>query len=134
LNEISNNHEECKNISFIVESKKDLVFLKDYLSFYKKYLPRKNIKIFASPEIEIKDSLKISDFLVEENTKIYFSRDYPIDKFFNELIYTKNIEIGFLDKINVLVSSTDFLNHCSDDSNTSSKLILFTFRHFSHYQ
>jgi hypothetical protein len=111
LNEISNIREECKNISFIVEVKKDIALLQKYLAFYKKYLPKKNIKIFASPEMKINGSLNIKDFVVEENTKIYFSKDYPIDKYFNELILIRNIEIGFLDKINVLVSSTQYPNY-----------------------
>ena len=108
LNEISVENKECKNISFIVGGKNDIVFLQDYLAFYKKYFPGKNIKIFASPALEIKGSLNISDFLVEENTKIFIPNEYPIDRFFNELIYTRNIEIGILDKINVLVSSTQY--------------------------
>jgi glycosyltransferase involved in cell wall biosynthesis len=108
LNEISGKNKECKNISFIVGGKNDIVFLQDYLAFYKKYFPGKNIKIFASPALKIKGSLNISDFLVEENTKIFVPKEYPIDGFFNELIYTGNIEIGILDKINVLVSSTQY--------------------------
>ena len=108
LNKISRENKECKNISFIVGGKNDIVFLQDYLAFYKKYFPGKNIKIFASPALEIKGSLNISDFLVEENTKIFIPNEYPIDGFFNELIYTGNIEIGILDKINVLVSSTQY--------------------------
>jgi hypothetical protein len=111
LNEISGENKECKNISFIVETKKDIVFLQDYLVFYKKYFPGKNINIFASPALEIKGSLNISNFIVEKNTKIYFPKDYPIDKYFNELIFTRNIEICFLDKINVLVSSTQYPNY-----------------------
>ena len=108
LNEISGENKECKNISFIVGGKNDIVFLQDYLAFYKKYFPGKNIKIFANPALKIKGSLNISDFLVEENTKIFLPNEYPIDGFFNELIYTVNIEIGILDKINVLVSSTQY--------------------------
>jgi hypothetical protein len=108
LNEISGENKECKNISFIVGGKNDIKFLQDYIAFYKKYFPEKNIKIFASPALKIKGSLNISDFLVEENTKIFIPNEYPIDGFFNELIYTNNIEIGILDKINVLVSSTQY--------------------------
>lgn len=108
LNEISGENKECKNISFIVGGKNDIVFLQDYLAFYKKYFPGKNIKIFASPALEIRGSLNISNFLVEKNTKIFIPNEYPIDGFFNELIFTRNIEIGFLDKINVLVSSTQY--------------------------
>jgi len=108
LNEISGENKECKNISFIVGEKKDIVFLQDYLAFYKKYFPGKNIKIFASSALEIGGSLNISNFLVEENTKIFIPNEYPIDGFFNELIYTRNIEIGFLDKISVLISSTQY--------------------------
>ncbi len=108
LNEVSNDHKECRNISFIVEEKNDLVFLQDYLVFYKKYFPMKNIKVFANSELKIKDSIDIGNFVVEKDTKIYFSRKFPIDIFFNELIYTQNVEIGFLDKINVLVASTQY--------------------------
>lgn len=108
LNEVSGENRECKNISFIVENNEDIIFLQDYLNFYKKYKPGKNIKIFANHKLRINGSINISEFIIEENTKIYFSKDYPIDKNFNELIYTENIEIGFLDKINVLVSSTQY--------------------------
>jgi hypothetical protein len=108
LNEISEENKECKNISFIIGGKNDIKSLQDYLAFYKKYFPGKNIKIFASPALEIKGSLNISDFIVEENTKIFIPNEYPIDGFFNALIYTGNIEIGILDKINVLVSSTQY--------------------------
>jgi hypothetical protein len=108
LNEISGENKECKNISFIVKEKDDIKFLEDYLVFYKKYFPEKNIKIFASPELKILGSLNISDFKVEENTKIFISKKYPIDEYFNKIIYTKNIEIAFLDKINILVSSTQY--------------------------
>ena len=111
LNDISNIREECKNISFIVEVKKDIVLLQKYLAFYKKYFSEKNIKIFASPEMKINGSLNIKDFVVEENTKIYFPKNYQIDKYFNELIFTRDIEIGFLDKINILVSSTQYPNY-----------------------
>jgi hypothetical protein len=108
LNEISNDHKECENISFIVDKKKDIIFLQNYITFYKKYFPNKNIKIFANQDLKIKDSLNISDFKIEKNTKIFFPKDYIIDRFFYELIYTQNIEIGFLDKINVLVASTQY--------------------------
>ena len=108
LNEISSDNKECKNITFIVEKKKDLVFLQDYLVFYKKYFPGKNIKIFASPGLKISGSMNIGNFVVEENTKILLPKDYQIDAFFYELILLKNIEIGILDKINVLVASTQY--------------------------
>jgi hypothetical protein len=108
LNEISNYFKECKNLCFVVQNKKDIIYLENYLVFYKKYFPNKPIKIFASPILKIKDSLDINLFFVEENTKIFFPREYPINKFFNELIFAKNIEIGFLDKINVLVASTQY--------------------------
>ena len=111
LNEISGENKECKNISFIVKEKNNIKFLEDYLVFYKKYFPEKNIKIFASPELKILGSLNISDFKVEENTKIFISKEYQIDEYFNKIIYTKNIEIAFLDKINVLVSSTQYPNY-----------------------
>jgi glycosyltransferase involved in cell wall biosynthesis len=68
----------------------------------------KNIRVFANSELKIKDSIDISNFVVEKDTKIYFSRKFPIDIFFNELIYIQNVEIGFLDKINVLVASTQY--------------------------
>jgi len=108
LNEISIDQNECKNISFIIEEKNDLVFLNNYFVFYKKYFPKKNIRVFANPELEIKESFNISDFKVEENTKIFFPINYKIERFFNELIYTYNIEIGFLNKINILVASTQY--------------------------
>ena len=108
LNEISSDHKECKNISFIIENKKNIVFLQDYLVFYKKYFPGKNIKIFASSRLKIKDSLNIENFVVEENTKIFFPREYSLDRFFDNLIFIRNIEIAFLDKINVLVASTQY--------------------------
>jgi hypothetical protein len=108
LNEISKELNECKNICFVVQKKKEIVYLQNYLVFYKKYFPNKNIKIYASPVLKIKDSLDINSFYVEENTKIFLPREYPINKFFNELIFAKNIEISFLDKINVLVASTQY--------------------------
>lgn len=108
MNEISSDHKECKNISFIIENKKDIVFLQDYLVFYKKYFPGKNIKIFASSRLKIKDSLNIENFVADESTKIFFPREYSLDKFFNDLIFIRNIEIAFLDKINVLVASTQY--------------------------
>jgi hypothetical protein len=108
LNEILNNHKECKKLCFVVQNKKDIDYLQNYLVFYKKYFPNKNIKIFASPVLKIKDSLDINSFFIEENTKIFFPVEYQIDRFFNELIFAKNIEIGFLDKINVLVASTQY--------------------------
>lgn len=108
LNEISINRAENKNITFIVSEKNDIKFLENYIVFYKKYFPNKNIKIFGNPELKIQGSLNISDFSVEENTKLFISKEYPIDKIFNNLLYTSNIEIGFIDKINVLVSSTQY--------------------------
>jgi len=108
LNEISYEHKECNNISFLIEKKKDIIFLQNYLVFYKKYFPEKNIKIFASPVLKIKNSIDISSFLIEENTKIFFPVEYQIDKYFNDLIFIKNIEITVLDKINVLVASTQY--------------------------
>jgi hypothetical protein len=108
LNEVSNNHKECKNLCFVVQKKKDIVYLQNYLVFYKKYFPDKTIKIFASPVLKIKDSFDIKTLFIEENTKYFFSNEYPINIFFNELIFAKNIEIGFLDKINVLVTSTQY--------------------------
>ena len=107
-NEVSNEHKECKNISFILGEKNDSVFLQDYIRFYNKYFPCKNIRVFANSELKIKDSIDIGNFVVEKDTKIFFSREYPIDRIFNELIYTQNIEIGFLDKINILVASTQY--------------------------
>ena len=38
-NEVSNEHKECKNISFILGEKNDSVFLQDYIRFYNKYRP-----------------------------------------------------------------------------------------------
>jgi hypothetical protein len=108
LNEVSNERKECKNISFIIENKKDIIFLQNYLIFYKKYFPGKNIKIFASPILKIKDSLDINTFFIEKNTKIFFPREYPINNFFNDLIFIKNIEVAILDKINILVASTQY--------------------------
>ena len=108
LNEISYEHKECNNISFLIEKKKDIIFLQNYLVFYNKYFPEKNIKIFASPVLKIKNSIDISLFQIEENTKIFFPVEYQIDKFFNDLIFIKNIEIAVLDKINVLVASTQY--------------------------
>jgi len=108
LNEISIDRSENTNITFIVDGKNDIKFLENYLVFYKKYFPAKNIKIFANPSLKILGSSNISDFKVEENTKLFISKEYPIDKIFNNLLYTSNIEIGFLDKINILVSSTQY--------------------------
>jgi hypothetical protein len=108
LNEVSNDHKECKNVCFVVQKKKELVSLQNYLVFYKKYFPDKTIKIYASPVLKIKDSFDIKTFIIEENTKYFFSKEYPINIFFNDLIFVKNIEIGFLDKINVLVASTQY--------------------------
>jgi hypothetical protein len=108
LNKVSNEHKECTNISFLLEKKKDIIFLQKYLVFYKKYFPEKNIKIFANPDLKINNSKDIKTFFLEEDTKIFFPREYPINKIIHELIFIKNIEIGFLDKINVLITSTQY--------------------------
>jgi len=108
LNEISTEHKECKNISFVIEKKKDIIILQNYLVFYKKYFPEKNIKIYATPILKIKNSQDINTFFIEENTKIFFPIDYKFDKYFNDLIFIKNIEISILDKINVLIASTQY--------------------------
>ena len=68
LNKVSNDHKGCKNISFIVEEKNDLVFLQDYLIFYKKYFPTKNIRVFANSVLKLKDSIDIGNFVVEKDT------------------------------------------------------------------
>lgn len=108
LNKVSNEHKECKNINFIIEKKKDIIFLQNYLDFYIKYFPKKNIKIYANPVLKINNSLDINSFFVEENTKIFFPIDYQFDKYFNDLILIKNIEINILNKINILVASTQY--------------------------
>jgi glycosyltransferase involved in cell wall biosynthesis len=108
LNIVSNEHKECKNINFIIENKKDIIFLQDYLVFYKKYFPNKNIKIYANTNLKINNSLDINSFVVEENTKIFFPFEYKFDQYLNDLILIKNIEISVLDKINVLVASTQY--------------------------
>jgi hypothetical protein len=108
LNEISIDRSENKNITFILSEENDIKFLENYIVFYKKYFPAKNIKIFANPSLKILGSSNIIDFKVEENTKLFISKEYPIDKIFNDLLYTSNIEIGFLDKINILVASTQY--------------------------
>ena len=69
---------------------------------------KKNIKIYASSILKINNSLDINSFFVEENTKIFFPIDYQFDKYFNDLILIKNIEINILNKINILVASTQY--------------------------
>jgi hypothetical protein len=108
LNEISNENKECKNIIFLVEKNNDIILLKNYLVFYKKYFPNKNIKIFANRLLKISNSLDINSFVIEENSKIFFPIEYKFDKYFNDLIFIKNIEITILDKINILVASTQY--------------------------
>jgi hypothetical protein len=108
LNEISYEHKECNNISFIIEKKKDIIILQNYLKFYNKYFPEKNIKIFSSPILKIKNSQNINSLFIEENTKIFFPVDYQFDQYFNDLILIKNIEISILNKINILVASTQY--------------------------
>jgi hypothetical protein len=101
-------NKECKNICFVVDKKSDIVYLDNYLQFYNKYFPKKTITIFARPELEIKNSLDIGIFTVKENTKIFFSREYSIDRFLNDLIFMKNIEITIIGKINVIIASTQY--------------------------
>ena len=108
LNKIINENKECNNISFVLENKEDIIYLENYLNFYKKYFPGKLIKIFAKPILKIKNSLDTSKFTVEANTKIFFSRDYIIDEYLNELIFMNNIEIKIMDKIHILVASTQY--------------------------
>jgi hypothetical protein len=108
LNKIINENKEYNNISFVLENKEDIIYLENYLNFYKKYFPGKLIKIFAKPILKIKNSLDISKFFIEENTKIFFSRDYLIDGYLNELIFMNNVEIKIMDKIHILVASTQY--------------------------
>ena len=108
LKKISEVNKECKNIFFVVNKQKDIIYLENYLRFYKKYFPEKLIKIFANPVLKIKNALDICTFIVCENTKIFFSNEYPIDGFLNDLILMNNIEIQIMDKIHVLVASTQY--------------------------
>lgn len=101
-------NKECKNICFVVDNKDDIIYLQNYLQFYKKYFPDKTIKIFARHNLKINDALDISNFVVEENTKILFSREYSIDKIFTDIIFINNVEIKIIDKINVIIASTQY--------------------------
>ena len=101
-------NKECKNICFIVDKKNDILYLENYLIFYKKYFPEKNIKIFANPVLKIKNAIDINSFVAEENTKIIISKNYPIDPQLNYLLFMNNIEIKLIDKIHVLVASTQY--------------------------
>lgn len=108
LKKISEVNKECKNIFFVVVTKEDIVYLENYLIFYKKYFPEKNIKIFANPVLKIKDAIDIKSFIAEENTKILLSKEYPINPYLNQLLFINNIEIQIMDKIHVLVASTQY--------------------------
>jgi hypothetical protein len=102
---------ECKNISFIVDNKKDILYLENYLKFYKKYFPEKKIKIFANPILKIKDAIDIKSFVAEENTKIFFSQDYSIYPHLSNILFFNNIEIKIIQKLHVLVASTQYTSY-----------------------
>jgi hypothetical protein len=104
-------NKECKNICFIIDKKEDIIYLENYLKFYKKYFPQKNIKIFANPMLVIKNAIDIKSFVAEENTKIFFSQDYPIDLYLNNILFTNNIEIQIINKLHVLVASTQYTSY-----------------------
>jgi hypothetical protein len=104
-------NKECNNIWFIVDKKKDIIYLENYLKFYNKYFPEKNIKIFANPVLKIKDAIDIKFFVAEENTKIFLSRDYPIDPYLNDILFMNNIEIQIINKLHVLVASTQYTSY-----------------------
>jgi hypothetical protein len=105
---VSDVKKEYNNICFVIENKSDIIYLENYLKFYKKYFPRKTIIIFARPDLKINNALDIGIFTVQENTKIFFSREYPIDGILNELIFINNVEIAIIDKINVIIASTQY--------------------------
>jgi len=108
LKKIPEFNKECNNIWFIIDKRKDIIYLANYLKFYKKYFPEKNIKIFANPELKIKNAMDIKSFVAEENIKIFLSQNYPIDPYLNDLLFMNNIEIKIINKLHILVASTQY--------------------------
>ena len=95
---------KTNNYNFIITNKKDYQYINQYVNIYKKYDIRLKIKFFSDCDLPIKCK-KLSEFKIENNSKIFYSSDYRFD--FNKLIL-KNVEFKEISKFSVLVSSTQY--------------------------
>lgn len=102
---------EVDNFYFIITDINDIPYLNTYLQLYKKYFPKKNIKIYSNLDINIPNSIDVNLFFPKDNTKIFYSSNYNIELFINKIIFMNNIELQIINKLHVLVASTQYPNY-----------------------
>lgn len=104
--EPKNIEENDSEFHFIISNKDDIKHLTNYLNLFQKYIPNKIIKIFS--DFNIPNSYSIDEFIPEPNTKIFFSKNFNLDKYLTKLIFLPNIEIQQIQKIHTLVCSSQY--------------------------
>lgn len=125
-NELENkyiNYQSAKNYQFIITKDSDIDYLKEYIKLFNKYNIINPISIYSPYNITLEyngtyKNYKYDDFKVIEDSKIYYSEEFKIDQFFNQIILKDNVEVKIIKKILVLVSSTQYPSYGGAATNT----------------
>lgn len=113
-NEIKYNHSSnLLKYNFIIVNNEDIQNLKNYINLFNKYNINIPIEIYSNSSFDINykgnyEFINIDQFKPKENTKIYYSPKFSIDNHFNNIILKNNIEIKIIEKLNILIASTQY--------------------------
>lgn len=117
-------YQEAKIYQFLVKKDSEFDFIKNYINLFNKYNITTPIQIYCTNPIKI-DNYKgtilyhrISDYKVVDNTMIYYSPEYDIDKHFNQMIMLDNLNVKPIGKLSVMVSSTQYPSYGGAATNT----------------
>lgn len=106
-------YKEAKVFQFIIKRENDVIFAKNHINLFNKYNIKTAIRVYAPIPIDfsyngILTQHKLQEFEIIPDSKIYYSSEYDIEQNLPKLILTDNIEIKKLDKLLILVSSTQY--------------------------
>jgi len=116
-------YNDAKIFQFIITKEEEVYLTLNYIKLFNKYNIKVPIEIYSNYifELEYGGTIQyflLGDFKITPNSKIYYSPDYNFDYNFNKLITTDDIEIKKIDKLIILISSTQYPSYGGAATNT----------------
>ncbi len=104
--------EEAKLYQIIINNEEDIENVKNYLNLWNKYNIKTPINVYSNFSISFTNE-NISYFTIDEfslfsSSYILYSSTFDMTKYFNNMILMDYIEVKKINKITVLVSSTQY--------------------------